>query len=240
MRIIAHKNMQQDYVMFLNNSINNPRIEGINLDILMTKDKQIVVYTPNENLISTIESIQSNLYENLNTSEAPLLENVLNKISNNKKKIIINLLPIITPPKNEEELFSITRLNEEYVSRFNQIIDKFKLEDLYVCSAYDNLVFQIRKLKRNYKVGLIVSNLSSNYIDVDFYIFTINMINRTIINQQLLYNKEVMLYILNCNDMDRAMKEFYKDTIFTNSMQIAFNKIYFINNYPDIFWQLFN
>lgn len=240
MKIIAHKNIQHNYTAFLNDNINNPKIEGINLDVLMTKDKQIVVYTPTGNLISSIDNIQNNTYRKLNSSEFPLLENILKQISNSSQKIVINLLPIITPPKNEEELLNITRLNEEYVNRFNQIVDKFQSLDLYVSSTYDNLVFQIRKLKKNYKVGFIISNLSSNYIDVDFYVFTTNMIDKTIINQQLIFNKEVMLYILNCDDMDRAIKEFNKNTGFSNSMPTAFNKIYFINNYPDIFWKLFN
>jgi len=236
MKIIAHKNAQQDYYTFLNSNIKNPRIDGINLDVLMTKDKQIVAYTPSGNLITDISATHTKL----NSNEAIPLEEALKKISNNNKKIVINLLPIITPPKNEEELINITRLNEEYVNRFNQIIDIFQPEDLYVCSAYDNLVFQIRKLKKDYKVGFIISNLSSNYIDVDFYVFTANIIDRNIINQQLIFNKEIMLYILNCNDMEQLMTEIYKNKDVIMSTQIAYNQLYFINNYPNIFWKLFN
>jgi len=240
LRIVAHKSMKYDYSTFLRENINNPRIVGISFDILMTKDKRIIIYTPYGNYISAIDMIQSNTYDNLTNTDIIPLEDALRQISSNNKKVILNLLPIVSPPTDENELINISRLNEEYVNTVNQVIAKFSNLNFYICSAYDNLVFQIRRLKRNYKAGFIVSNLSSNYIDVDFYAFTTNMIDRNIIYQQLNLNKEVMLYILNCDDMDQAIKTFYQEQPYSSTAQNAFQQIYFINNYPDVFWRLFN
>lgn len=240
MKIVAHKSNEYSYDAFLNEIVNNPRIIGISFDVLMTNDKKIVIYTPTTNYLSSIDTVQNYPQKELEKNNTPLLEATLKKIKNSNKKIIINLLPIVSIPTDENSLINVNIINTEYVAIINQILDQFPMLEFYLCSAYDNLVFQLKRLKKNYKVGFIITNLSSNYIDVDFYAFTTNMINKEIITQQLSINKEIMLYVLNCDDMNQTMRKIYQASPYFKTTQNIINEIYFINNYPNLFLKLFS
>lgn len=240
MKIISHKNKKYDYYTFLKNVINNPVIDGIALDVLMTKDQKIIIYTPTGNYLSSISQIQSNTYENLKNNNIILLEDAISQFSNTNKKIIINLLPIINNTISEDNFMDGVKLNRDYVVTIEKIINKYPKIEFYLCSAYDNLVYQLKMLNSNYKKGFIINNLSTNYIDVDFYVFTVDVFDKEIIYQQLSFNKEVMIYILNCDDMNNIIKSIVKRTINNDLNKKLLNEIYFINNYPELFWKLFN
>lgn len=240
MKIISHKNIKYDYYTFLNSTINNPIINGVAFDVLMTKDKKILIYTPTRDYLSVVDSIQSNTYENLKTTDIISLEEVLYQFINSNKKIIINLLPIISNTLTSNNLQDVTRLNEEYVMTVKKIIDKFPTLEFYLCSAYDSLVYQIKRLDNIHKIGFVITNLSTSYIDVDFYVFTVNVLDERIINQQLSLNKEVMIYILNCDDMNNIMMGIIQRSMNNTLNQKSLNEVYFINNYPELFWKLFN
>jgi len=239
-KIISHKNIKYDYDAFFTATINNPIIDGVAFDILMTKDKKVLIYTPSENHISTIDTIQKSTYMNLKNSDIISLEEVLTKFTNSNKKIILNLLPIISNTLTSDNYIDVNKLNQEYVITVKKIIDKFPTLEFYLCSAYDNLVQQIRLINPTKKIGYIINNLSTSYIDVDFYVFTVNVLDEKIINQQLSFNKEVMIYILNCDDITTVMKGISKRIMSGTINKIALNEIYFINNYPELFWKLIN
>lgn len=240
MRIVSHKNIKYDYYTFLKETVNNPNLIGVSFDILMTKDKKVLIYTPNNNYISSIDAIQRNTYDNLKNTNILSLEEALYHFINSNKKIILNLLPIISNTVANDNLKDVNKLNEEYVIAVKNVLDKFPTLEFYLCSAYDNLVYQIKRLNNNYKVGFVIDNLSSSYIDVDFYVFTVNVLDEKIINQQLSFNKEVMIYILNCDDMSAVMKGISKRYMNNTINQKSLNEVYFINNYPELFWKLFN
>lgn len=240
MRLVSHKNIKYDYYTFLRETVNNPILTGVSFDILMTKDKKILIYTPNENYTSTVSALQSSTYENLKNTNIISLEEALIPFKNSNQKIILNLLPIISNTLTSDNYADVNRLNTEYVITVKNILDKFPSLEFYLCSAYDNLVYQIKRLNSNHKVGFIITNLSTSYIDVDFYVFTVNVLNERIINQQLSFNKEVMIYILNCDDMNMVMKGIMQRAMNNTINQKALNEVYFINNYPELFWKLFN
>lgn len=240
MRIISHKNTKYDYYNFINNAINNPLIEGIAFDVLMTKDQKIIIYTPTSNYLSNISSIQNNTYDSLKNADIILLDDAISQISNTNKKIIINLLPITSTTINNDNFIDVVKLNRDYVIAVENIINRYQNNKFYLCSAYDNLVYQLKMLDKNHKKGFVITNLSTNYIDVDFYVFTVNVLDEQTINQQLSFNKEVMIYILNCDDMNSIMKEIIKRNINNTLNKKLLNEVYFINNYPELFWKLFN
>jgi len=240
MRIISHKNIKYDYYTFLNETINNPILTGVAFDILMTKDKKVLIYTPSGDYESSINALQSNTYESLKRTDIIPLEDVLYQFANSNKKIIINLLPIISNTLTSENYVSVNKLNEEYVTTVLSVLNKFPTLDFYLCSAYDNLVYQIKRLNGTHKIGFIITNLSTSYIDVDFYVFTVNVLDEKMINQQLSLNKEVMIYILNCDDMNTVMRDIIQRYMTKTLNQTSLNEVYFINNYPEIFWKLFN
>lgn len=232
MKIILHKNRKYDYYTFLNSAINNPIIDGIALDVLMTKDQKIIIYTPTDDYLYNINQIQSNTYENLKNTDIVLLEEVISPFSNTNKKIIINLLPIINNTITKDNFIDAVKLNKDYIMTVEKIINKYSGIEFYLCSAYDNLVYQLKLLNNNHKKGFIINNLSTNYIDVDFYVFTVNILDEQMINQQLSFNKEVMIYILNCDDMNNIMKSIIQKNINNTLNKTLLNEVYFINNYP--------
>lgn len=240
MKIISHKNINYDYNTFISSTANNPIIDGILFDVLMTKDKRILIYTPNENYNENIETIQSNTYQNIRTLDIIPLEVVLSKFNNSNQKIILNLLPIISNTFSSDTFQNVNKLNEDYVLAVKSIIEKFPSINFYLCSAYDNLVYQIKRVTPNKKIGFVINNLSTTYIDVDFYIFTVNVLNEQIINQQLSLSKEVMIYIISCTDMNTVMKGIEKRSMLGTINMTALNDVYFISNYPELFWKLFN
>ena len=240
MRLVSHKNIKYDYYTFLRETVNNPILTGVSFDILMTKDKKILLYTPNENYTSTISALQSSTYENLKNTDIISLEEALIRFKNSNQKIILNLLPIISNTLTSDNYTDVNRINTEYIMTVKSVLDKFPLLEFYLCSAYDSLIYQIKRLNSNHKVGFIITNLSTSYIDVDFYVFTVNVLNERIINQQLSFNKEVMIYILNCDDMNTVTKGIMQRAMNNTLNQKALNEVYFINNYPELFWKLFN
>lgn len=240
MKIISHKNINYDYNTFISSTANNPIIDGILFDVLMTKDKRILIYTPYGNYVENIETIQSNTYQNIKTLDIIPLEVVLSKFNNSNQKIILNLLPIISNTLSSDTFQNVNKLNEDYVLAVKSIIEKFPSINFYLCSAYDNLVYQIKRVTPNKKIGFVINNLSTTYIDVDFYIFTVNVLNEQIINQQLSLSKEVMIYIISCTDMNTVMKGIEKRSMLGTINMTALNDVYFISNYPELFWKLFN
>lgn len=240
MKIISHKNTKYDYNTYISSTLNNPIIDGILFNIIMTKDNKILIYTSYEDSTDNIETIQNSTYQNIKNLNIIPLEAILFKFNNSNLKIILNLLPIISNNLSSDNFQNVNRLNENYVLAVKSIIEKFPAINFYLCSAYDNLVYQIRRITPNKKIGFIINNLSTTYIDVDFYIFTVNVLNEQIVNQQLSLNKEVMIYIANCSDMNSLMKEIEKQHTLGKINLTLLNKVYFISNYPELFWKLFN
>ncbi|MBQ7141029.1 MAG: hypothetical protein IJO32_05970 [Bacilli bacterium] len=239
MKIISHKNMKYDYYSFLNQTINNPDIVGVSFDILMTSDEKIIIYTPNSNFSTTISALQSNTYKNLKITDVLPLDETLNQFVGTNKKIVINLLPIVSLQITDYSLQNIIRINEQYVRVVKNILDKYPALEFYVCSTNENLVYHIKRILTNYKNGFVLTNLNTTYQDVDFYIFTTNMLDEKIIRQQLTLNREIMIFILNAQDMDMILDWISSDNFSKNDKQIL-NEIYFINNYPQLFLRIFN
>jgi len=240
MKIIAHRNIKYNYDDFITSTVNNPIIMGVTFDILMTKDQKILIYTPDSNYIKEIDSIQSNTYQNLKKYDVITLEEVLTKFINTNQKIILNLLPLVSSSLTDDNIQSVNELNVKYIDTVNSIINKFPNLEFYLCSGYDNLLYILMQRNINAKIGLIISNFSMSYLDVDFYVFTVNALDEKIINQQLSFNKEVMIYILNCDDMNTIIKTIAKQDKTGMFNMTLLNDVYFINNYPEIFWKLFN
>ena len=78
-----------------------------------------------------------------------------------------------------------------------------------------------------------------NYIDADFYVFGTGLLSDEIFNQQLEQNKEVILYLGTANDLSTTYEFFRgeKSTALANSI---FDKILFLNDYPELFFKLFS
>lgn len=62
---IAHKNKSLTVYEFLNKSLNNEYINGINIDVVMTMDERVVYFTSVNTTTTEISQIQENNYSTI-------------------------------------------------------------------------------------------------------------------------------------------------------------------------------
>ena len=203
------------------------------LDIVMTKDKKVLVFSRVTTNKITINTIQNNDLSELIYYDILTLEDALNMLKSFKGKIIINLLPL-----NEalliEDYQKIVDNNLSYTEEVKKVTDKFPNLNIYVCSSSYNLLYQIIKIFTNRKKGVVLNEDSGSYIDVDFYIFIPSMLNEKIMAEQLDIGKEVMIIMEDADDIsivlsflenNRSNKENYQ--YITNHAKIFY---YSVNN----------
>ena len=233
MKIIAHKSNLYNNKTFIESVNSIEGLTGIMLDIVMTKDKKVLVFSPVTTNKITINTIQNNNLSELTYYDILTLDDALNMLNNFKGKIIINLLPL-----NEalliEDYEKIVSNNLTYTEEVKKVTDRFPNLDIYVCSSSYNLLYQIIRVFLNRKKGVVLSEDSGSYIDVDFYIFIPSMLNEKIMSEQLSIGKEVMVkmedaddisIVINFLEKNRKNKENYQ--YITNHAKIFY---YSVNN----------
>lgn len=232
MMIIAHKSNLYNNKTFIEkvNSLEN--LTGVMLDIVMTKDKKVLVFSRVTNNKITINTIQNNDLSELIYYDILTLEDALTMLNNFKGKIIINLIPL-----NEallvEDYQKVVSNNLSYTEEVKKVTDKFPNLNIYVCSSSYNLLYQIIRIFTNNKKGVILSENSGNYIDVDFYIFIPSMLNEKIMAEQLSIGKEVMLIMEGADDISIVIN-------FLENNRNNKENYQYITNHAKIFYYSFN
>ena len=232
MMIIAHKSNLYNNKTFIEkvNSLEN--LTGVMLDIVMTKDKKVLVFSRVTNNKITINTIQNNDLSELIYYDILTLEDALTMLNNFKGKIIINLIPL-----NEdllvEDYQKVVSNNLNYTEEVKRVTDKFPNLNIYVCSSSYNLLYQIIRIFTNNKKGVILSENSGNYIDVDFYIFIPSMLNEKIMAEQLSIGKEVMLIMEGADDISIVIN-------FLENNRNNKENYQYITNHAKIFYYSFN
>ena len=234
MMIIAHKSNLYNNKNFVESVNQLEGLTGIMLDVVMTKDKQVLVFSRVTTNKITINTIQNNNLNEISYYDILTLEDALTMLENFKGKIIINLLPL-----NEalliEDYQKVVDNNLRYTEVVKTITDKFVHANIYICSSSYNLLYQIIRVFPNDKHGVILDENSGSYIDVDFYIFVPNMLDERIMSEQLSLKKEVMIMMEDCDDLsivlsfledNRNNKENYQ--YITNHAKIFYYSTYHI------------
>ena len=234
MMIIAHKSNLYNNKNFVESVNQLEGLAGIMLDVVMTKDKQVLVFSRVTTNKITINTIQNNNLNEISYYDILTLEDALTMLENFKGKIIINLLPL-----NEalliEDYQKVVDNNLRYTEVVKTITDKFVHANIYICSSSYNLLYQIIRVFPNDKHGVILDENSGSYIDVDFYIFVPNMLDERIMSEQLSLQKEVMIMMEDCDDLsivlsfledNRNNKENYQ--YITNHAKIFYYSTYHI------------
>lgn len=205
MKILAHKSNLYNNKNFIESVNKLEGLTGVMLDIVMTKDKKILVFSPVTTNKITINTIQNNNLGELTYYDILTLDDALTMLSNFKRKIIINLLPL-----NEalliEDYQKIISNNLSYIEEVKKIIDKFPDLNIYICSSSYNLLYQVIRVFKSRKKGVVLNEDSGSYIDVDFYIFIPSMLNEKIMAEQLSIGKEVMIIMEDADDISIVLK----------------------------------
>ena len=237
MKIITYKNNLITYEDFLKNANDTSYIDGLIIPIIMTKDKQIVVFDDQITGTQKTEVIQNNTFNELKNSSIIRLEEFLDKMINFNKRIIINLYPLYQVILSNETIQYINEQNNEYINLVNEIINKFPKLKLSLCTYNQPLLQFIKRIIKTRKKGLIILQEDLNYMDVDFYIIPPTMLDALIINQEIDQGKEIMISSFSSNDLAIINEYFikYPTTLKNNT----FNKLTFISAHPELFYQLF-
>ncbi len=241
MKLIVNKNVFQSKKNFFN-EINNSTeyIDGVSLEVVLSKDNIPVVITPYEEEslnAQLISYIQKTPLDEISGYEVITLKEALENFKNLNKKILINFIPISTTPY-AQNIELINKINKEQVDNLYKVLDEYPSINLYVSSISHNIIFHIKDRENTHHIGVILSAYETNYIDVDFYIFSPEMLSLPILNQQLEYEKEVMIITQSSEDMMTTYK-FFRGCPKHDGIKI-FNNVSFISNYPLILYKLFN
>lgn len=193
LKIIAKKEGVYNYEAFINQSIESDYITGIFLEITVTKDKEVLIFSPVDSNYTSIGSIQNNTLGTIKQQSTVLLDGLLQTLDNYKKKIFLQLLPfdsIVITDKNFEQ---IAQYYEGFVNIVLKIIAKYPNLDISICSTNHSVLYHLLNKKTKYKIGMIFAPENLNYMDVDYYVFDGTNINTVLINELFNQNKDVMI-----------------------------------------------
>lgn len=238
MKILAHGSSLYSPPAYDEMIQSNPNILGLSLDVTMTKDNQIVIYSVSPNDTLTLEAIQSNSLNNLNTYQLVTLDRVLSHYLNRGEKIFLHLLPFTVPILQEDTLLYIQRQNRTYIEELKKVVDKYQTMDIYVSSRNHSLIQFMKQTIHTIKIGVTLEESNLNYIDVDYYEFPTTMLDYSIMKQQIRLGKEVIILLRDCSDITIIINSFKK---YESSISDSFfDQLYFNTNYPKVLALVFN
>ncbi len=202
MKIIAHRGNdgihKENSIRAILNSLNMFYVDGIEMDIRMTKDYNFVIHHDPFYAGYYIGSTRLNTLQKRGLNS---LDEVLNKI-NSDKIIMIEI-------KEESNKFKLLLI------KLHKILKKYDL-NYYLCSFNYDLVCYLKKKYPMYKVGLIIGiklNVDKMNNDLDFnminyrhakkgpiketFIWTVDddkSFNKVLINQNIITDETKMIY----------------------------------------------
>lgn len=230
---IAHKNKSLTVYEFLNKSLNNEYIDGINIDVVMTRDERVVYFTSVNTTTTEISQIQENNYSTIKQEQFLTLKELLEYIKDSEKSILINILSVYN--LNEYNLKEINRKNKQFIVNILKDIELYSNKKFYLYSENNAIVKLLQSIKikrKNIVMGLSVSEQNLNFQDVDFYVIRPNMISQEIIDVLFNREKEVMVNLIDNNDLIITL-----DSITPHKLELLKSKyksLYLINRYPEI------
>lgn len=242
MRILANKTNLYNNTDFLQKSIEeSATLEGVGFNVAITKDNQFVIFSPVSDNQTTIQTITSKNLKELESLDLLTLKDILifYQGKKSKLKIFLNLLPSTIPVTSEESLMALKNINENYAKYLLEILLPYQDLNLYLGSVNASLIKLLKNAKIPWKKGIVLFGGNMNYIDTDFYVFGTGLLNDEIFNQQLQLNKEVMLYLGTASDLSTTY-EFFRGEKSTALAHTIFERILFLNDYPDLFFKLFS
>ncbi len=200
MKLIAHrglqsKNTKENTLLALTLGNINNKIDGIEFDIRLTKDNEVVVIHDNTidrtsngkgkvSEMSLARLKQFNYGTFLKRSTISTLDEVLNKLSSNSLIII--------------ELKDENKRNSILSTKTIQIINNYPNLNIWLKSFNKEIVEYLKEHSKR-PIGILIDRNNTNLLDldVDFYSISKNVINKDIVFDKLNNNKPVMVWTVN-------------------------------------------
>lgn len=239
MKIIANKSYYSTMEEFLNEFLSNSSIlDGISLEVILARDgvPLAITTTAYESVDNeSIKQLQNTKSTDIDNNNVWTLEKVLEKIKNIDNKIVINYIPIPTIAYSQD-IEAINKLNKDQVIALFSIINKYPDLNFYISSMSRNIIYHFKNQETKNKIGVVLSPYDDSYVDVDFYVFPPEMLNLSIIKEQLSIKKELMISCAVCQNI-KTVYEFLNSAKVKNEKNI-FDEISFISNYPLIAYKV--
>ncbi|MBQ8472102.1 MAG: hypothetical protein IJ501_01215 [Bacilli bacterium] len=234
MKILAQKNTKYTLSEFFSNVINYDYVSGIVLNVVKTSDNVLVVINLSSGEESYVKTVYSNEFLNLKGFEMAPLKEVINYLKriNYKRKVTLNIIPYLPIQLTEEQNKMLFLEYQEYARNLKKIINNSNL-DMYIHSVSRSLIELIKKENLKSKLGFAIVGFDLNYIDVDYYVFTVEMLNFPLMKQQLDNSKEIMVYMGTDYEIS-YLYDIFKGNKRTDLTKEIANNIYLIGNYPEV------
>lgn len=234
MKIFSLKNNQYNNSSFIETVYNNPYVEGLVLDIIMTKDNKIIVFPEATTTEIGLESVQKKTLKEIKDSEIELLETYLKQLINFKKRVILNIIPMEQPILTDYTAETIYKQNNFYIDQILEIVTRYKECVVSMMSISSALLTILKSKKMDYKLGWVIVTENTNYIDLDMYIFASSMLDNAVLMQQIDNKKEIMVYAVDGYSINNVLN-FFRSKEKSSIKKKIFNEICIITYYPDIF-----
>lgn len=232
MKIVASKNNAFNMQQFLKINSQRDYVEGIFVNIAGTNDNQIIIFDFVNNNYAELANVENQNLTSIENSSILSLTEFLDLLlqENITKKIYLNILLS----------FNIIEYKKirNYIYAIINIITKYPMFSFYLSSQNQNIISNLKVFDSNYPIGYIVS--PSNYIDVDFYIFTPFFLNTKILNEQFKNKKDLMILLTNWTDLQYVIDFFNslpEKEIFPKEL---IEKLKIIGEYPEIIYRSLN
>ncbi len=234
MKIFSLKNNQYNNSSFIETVYNDKNVEGLVLDIIMTLDHKIIVFPESTSTSVGLESVQKKTLKEIKDSEIELLETYLKQLTNFKKRIILNIIPMEQPILTDYTAESIYKQNCFYIDQILEIVTRYKECVVSMMSISTSLLNILKSKKLDYKLGWVIATENTNYIDLDMYIFASSVLDNAVLMQQIDHNKEIMVYAVDGYSINNVLN-FFKSREKSSIKKKIFSEIFVITYYPDIF-----
>lgn len=235
MQIIAQKNSKYTIPDFFGSVINFNYLSGIVLNVVKTLDNVLIVVNLSTTEISYLNTVYSNEFLKLKGFEFVKLDEIMKYLKriNYQKKIILNIIPLKPIQLTDKQNLLLIEEYKEYARNLREIVNQVNMENIYVHSISRSLLMIIKKENLNIKLGFAIAGFDLNYIDVDYYVFSVNMLNFPLLKEQVNLNKEIMVYIGNEYELS-YLYDIFKGNKKTDLTTYIYEYIYLIGNYPEI------
>ncbi|MDD3341388.1 MAG: hypothetical protein PHN72_04295 [Bacilli bacterium] len=231
MNIIMHKNELYHIDTYLKMIFDTPDIYGVMFDISMTNDEQIVVFRSDKDNGFSLKDIWNINYSDIKSKDIITLSELLEHFEGKDKKLLLNILPLCTASFTEKTLAETTMKNNTYIYKIRKILEKQENKNISLVSTDARILHHLKSDLFHHKLGLFMTGFDLTYDDVDIYIFPVHMYKKTICEQQMALEKEVMLLIEDEKDMEWLAESLEDDDMLPKGM-MASPRFSFITNHP--------
>ena len=237
MEIIVQKTSYYNTERFFEEAILEPYVSGVAFNLIFSKNHDILIFSPNSSDSVGIMNLKD-INSMADTNFILDLKDALDRIrkSGKRLKVLLNLIPISYDIIDDASFQELAKLSLEYMQELKKIIDEYPDLDISLHSISRNLLVVADSIF-SHSLGFFLYGADLNLMDVDYYVFTTNMIDDTIFEQELARDKGIYLQLIGSTDLALVVNH-YDSKYSTALSQKVLPHLGFIVNQPNLIYRL--